>query len=737
MLLFAGAYHSSAQSAFANFEFVENKGQWDSKVKFSGQINSGAFFLQPNGFTVLLHNPQELQNVVHGYHGAQTGVREEQDLLHSHAYAVHFAGANENIEIIPEKVQNAYNNYFIGNSPSKWAVNCKIYQALTYKNVYPNIDVRYYSDQGRLKYELVIHPGGDVSNIAMKYEGADKLTIKNRELFIKTSVGEVKELYPYSYQINEQTNDQVDCRYEVSKDNVVRFKIKNYSRKTTLVIDPTLIFSTFTGSATDNWGFSATPGPDGSTFVAGIVFGNGFPVSLGAFQTDFQGGNIQKIDIGIMKLSPNGGNRIYATYLGGSADEYPHSLISDAQGNLVLAGKTYSGNYPVTPGVAEGAGGGADIIVTKLNDAGNALIGSMRIGGTGNDGVNIETQHQTDNHRAISLIRFYGDESRSEVILDAANNIYLASSTQSADFPVSPGVFQPKYGGGIQDGVLLKINESCNTILFSSFLGGTKEDAAFVLALNPQNNNIYIAGATASNDFPGNKSGVIQSTYQGGISDGFISIVSNTGTALIKTTYQGTNQAKNIYGIQFDKIGFPYIMGTTRGSWPVINAAFVNSGAKQFVSKIFPDLSNYVYSTTFGTNSSLPNISLVAFLVDRCENVYISGWGGWLFSNPDPYGQAGTRGMPVTPDAIKSTTDGYDFYFIVIKKDASQLLYGTFFGQNAGRVNDHVDGGTSRYDVNGTIHQAICANCGGGAAFPTTPGVWAPAIPLPEKQIVR
>lgn len=720
--------HASAQSGAANFEFVENKGQWDSKVKFCGQINSGAFFLQENGFTVLLHNPQELQEVMHGHSDSSTSTGNNNRMLHSHAYAVHFAGANDNIQIIPEKVLSSYNNYFIGNDPSKWAANCKIYQALTYKNVYPNIDVRYYSDQGQLKYEMVVHPGGDVNNIILKYEGVEKLTVKNRELLIKTSVGEVKELYPYSYQVNGYTNtkEEIDCRYEVSADNVVRFKMKDYSSKVTLVIDPSLIFSTFTGSTSDNWGFSATPGPDGSTFFAGIVFGNGFPVSPGAFQTNFQGGNIQKIDIGIMKLNANGRNRVYATYLGGSSDEYPHSLISDAQGNLIVAGKTYSSNYPVSTGGVVGTGGGADIIVTKLNDAGNAIIGSMRIGGTGNDGVNIETQHQTGSHRSVSLIRFYGDESRSEVILDAANNIYLASSTQSANFPASPGVFQSNYGGGIQDGVLLKINPACNAILFSSFLGGTKEDAAFVLALNPLNNNIYVAGATASNDFPGDKTTALQPVYQGGISDGFISIASNDGTSLIKTTYQGTGEVDNIYGIQFDKNGFPYIMGTTRGNWPVVNAAFVNAGAKQFISKLFPDLSSYVYSTTFGTNSSLPNISPVAFLVDRCENVYVSGWGGYLFTGSDPYGQAGTMGMPVTPDAFKPSTDGYDFYFIVIKKNASQLLYGTFFGQNGGNVNDHVDGGTSRYDANGVIYQAICANCGGGAVFPTTAGAWSP-----------
>src|SRR6185503_7569135 len=102
-------------------------------------------------------------------------------------------------------------------------------------------------------------------------------------------------------------------------------------------------------------------------------------------------------------------------------------------------------------------------------------------------------------------------------------------------------------------------------------------------------------------------------------------------------------------------------MGVSRGSWPVINATYSNPGSNQFVSKLQPDLSGYVYSTVFGSGGPKPNISPVAFLVDRCENVYISGWGGWISPDPDPYDLATTVGMPITPDAIKSTTDGRDF----------------------------------------------------------------------------
>src|SRR5690606_27502556 len=104
-------------------------------------------------------------------------------------------------------------------------------------------------------------------------------------------------------------------------------------------------------------------------------------------------------------------------------------------------------------------------------------------------------------------------------------------------------------------------------------------------------------------------------------------------------------------------------------------------------------------------------------------NLYISGWGGWISDTEDPYDMAGVAGMPITPDAIQPLTDNRDFYFIVIEKNASGLVYGTYFGQDGGKYGEHVDGGTSRFDQNGVIYQALCANCGGGATFPTTPGV--------------
>ena len=742
ILLLTGTLRLAAQSYL---EFVENKGQWESQVKFQGQLGqSGSFYLEKTGFRVLLHNPDDMKLIMDTHHNP-TGVHrpdrpvgvltqqnqpaaEQGIVLHSHAYDMQFAGASENVQIVPDKKIQTVNNYFIGNDKSKWASNCSVYQAVTYKNIYPNVDVRYYVESGRLKYDLIVYPGGDVSQIMMTYAGADKLRIKNGDLIIKTSVGDVKELSPYSYQFKPTGKTAIDCKYQVNG-NTVKFNIKDYDKNTVLIIDPTLIFSTFTFSATDNWGFTATPGPDGSLFSGSIAFGDKYPVTPGAFQTYHNPQNGQKkIDIAITRFSPDASYRIYSTYLGGNNDDFPHSLFSDAQGNLVVLGRTYSTDFP---GTVVGAGGGADIIVTKLNATGTGIIGSLRIGGTGPDGYNVEDQQETNNDNPNSLIRNYGDDSRSEVVLDNAANIYVAAQTQSGDFPIIGSTFQTTKAGA-QDGVIMKINPNCTSVVWSSYLGGSGNDGAYVLDVDPATSNIYVAGGTASTDFPGDKTGVIQNANAGDI-DGFVTIIANDGSRQIKTTYLGTPSIDIIYGVKFDKKSMPYIMGVSRGSWPVINAAYSNPNSKQFISKLKPDLSAYVYSTVFGSGDAKPNMSPVAFLVDRCENVYISGWGGWLApSGDDRYDQAGVLGMPVTPDAIKSTTDNKDFYFFVLKKNATGILYGSFFGQNGG-YGEHVDGGTSRFDQQGVIYQAICANCGAGLGgpFPTTPNVVGPYNPGP------
>ncbi|HAK11932.1 MAG TPA: hypothetical protein DCO78_08120, partial [Chitinophagaceae bacterium] len=405
-------------------------------------------------------------------------------------------------------------------------------------------------------------------------------------------------------------------------------------------------------------------------------------------------------------------------------------MVVDGQGNLVIAGRTNSGNYPKMPANnILGPGGGSDIVLTKLNAAGSALLGSIEIGGRGEDGVNIRPKYAKKG--AESINRNYGDDARSEVILDVAGNIYMAGCTQSTDFPTTAGVFQPNPGssggpdGRYQDAVLIKMASDLRTPMGISYIGGSNDDAAFVLSLHPQNGNIYVGGATASTDLPGVGAGSINAAYRGGVCDGFVMVVNNNLTARVAGTYLGTNGADLVYGLKFDRRGFPYVMGTTTGNWPVQNAAFSQTGGKQFIAKLKEDLSAYEYSTIFGTNSNVPNISPTAFLVDRCENVYVSGWGGDINVSQE-YPNAGTVGLTIVNgmNGSRTTTDGSDLYFFVLAKNATSQLYGDFFGQIGG-AGEHVDGGTSRFDENGIIYQSICANCGRGATFPVTSDAWS------------
>lgn len=747
-------------------EFVENKGQWNKQIRFQANTGVGAVALQVDGYRVLLHHPDDLARLnphPHGHeHGSGGGgdkteeiskaptaltssanSRVAEDVLRSHAYQVKFLNANPAPTLVPEKPLSSYNNYFIGDDPNKWAGNCKIFQAVTYKNIYPNIDIRYYTHNEVLKYDIIVHPGGDLSAVAFYVDGANGLQVKDGALVIKNSIADVKEMPPYTYQLTTAGRKEIPCSYDV-RGNIVRFKLNgNYDKTQTLVVDPSVVFWGYSGSTADNWGYTATYDGRGNLYAGGTVFGTGFPTSNGAFQTGFQGGvqenGLSGVDISIIKFDATGANRLYATYLGGSHNEQPHSLVADEAGNLFVAGRTSSTNYPRQGALGTfGAGGGADIVITKLNATGTALLGSVKIGGSGKDGSNIRDNYE-GNRAPESTRRNYGDDARSEIILDAAGNVLMAGVTQSTDFPVTSNAFQRTPGGlpspsatRFQDGVLIKLTGDLGSVLFSSFLGGNDDDAAFVLAIHPFNGNIYVAGPTASPNFPGDKTGVVTPTYQGNV-DGFVAVVSPDGSQLIRSSYFGNGGVDVIYGIQFDRFGSPFIMGTALQPWPVVNSPFNANGnqanGRQFISKLQEDLSGFVYSANFGTGTgTAPNISPTAFLVDRCGNTYVSGWGGAINSFPS----AGTRGLLTTGTTqIRTTSDNADLYFFVMEKDAQSVLYATFFGTETTATNpatgDHVDGGTSRFDRNGNIYQSICSCKGGpaGQTLPGTAGVWA------------
>lgn len=720
-------------------EYIENKGQWHKDVHYKAQLSAGALFLRPDGYRVLQYHTEDFSQAMklasgHDFSGGtEMGQHAFSDevTLRSHAYDVGFISANPKAVANTERQMPGYNNYFLGTDTSKWAGDVHGFGIVRFNEVYKGVDVRYYSDNGFVKYDLLLSPGAAVKDIALEYKGATALRLVKGELIITTSVGEIHEQAPYAYQLIDGVRKEINCHYVLSG-KTVRFKMPDYNPAYSLVIDPTLVFSTFAGSPPDNWGYTATFDLQGNAYGGGIVFGPGYPVSTGAFQTTFGGGTNTGesgtgFDISIVKLDPPGQTRIYATYLGGSSNEQPHSLIVDKDGNLVMAGRTLSGNYPLAGAGLIGPGGNWDMVITKFNPGATALIGSVRIGGSAVDGAN--DRHKFPGPTPNATNQNYGDDARSEVQLDEQGNIYVASNTQSTDFPVTANNVQGSLSG-TQDALILKFNPTLTNLNMATYLGGTGYDAAYVITVEPSG-DMLVAGGTTSSNFPGIKSGTVGPNFEGGLLDGFIAHIGASGNALGDVAYIGTLGNDQLYGIQRDKNGFIYVMGTSTGNFPVRNAAFSETGGKQFIAKMLPDLSAYIYSTVFGTSAANPNLSPTAFLVDNCENVYVSGWGGNIIAGA-PYPISPTTGLTVTPDAIQSATDGRDFYFFVLEKDAVRQLYGSFYGQQDGATNpgshDHVDGGTSRFDQNGIIYQGMCANCNGGQ-FPTTPGTVSPSNP--------
>lgn len=733
----------------STYKFIENKGQWNDNVFYKANINGGFMYLGADGITFDFYDVNTFDRYVDAHH--QHSNEPLPDKLNCHAYKVKFeetyrhpakdgSSTGRIYEPFVEKRNttlysrdfkksdktNEYYNYFLGNDKSKWASRAYGYGDITYRNLYKGIDLHYYTKNGSLKYDFIVKPESYASQIKMVYEGADKIFIRNNRLVVATSVNEVVEEKPYAYQIINGVEKEVKCKY-VIKENTVSFEFPNgYDKTKELIIDPTLMFSTYSGSFSNNFGYTATFDRDGFLYSGSTAFGTQYPTTVGAYDISFNGGIV---DVAISKYDTTGTFMVYSTYVGGNSDELPHSMITNSNDELFVYGTTSSTNWPYTTGCYDStfAGGiptdlrnglgvnfinGSDIFVFRLSAPGDALMASTLIGGTANDGLNYTP--------TIDIRYNYADEVRGEIEIDDNDNIYVVSCTRSLDFPTTPGAYQTAYAGGQIDGCIFQMNSNLNTLIWSSYLGGSANDAIYSLALD-RNDNPYVTGGTVSTDFPVTP-GVLYGTNQGGRCDGFITQFDKTGASVLRSTYFGSDSYDQAYFIELDRKDSVHIFGQTEktGTYFITNAAYSTLNSGQFVTKITPDLTTIRWSTVFGSGGNAPNISPTAFLVDVCNKIYLSGWGGATNRAGSVVNNSiSTNGMDITPGAYQTTTDGNDFYLMVLEADASNIHYGSYFGGNIS--SEHVDGGTSRFDRNGRMYQSVCAGCGGNSDFPIEP----------------
>jgi hypothetical protein len=722
--------HQANVAPAPTLEFIENKGQWAAPARYAAAIPGGRLFAEADGLRFALFDKIDLP----GHHQAQPA---SEAAMRGHALELHFEGAAP-AHITAEEPTTERRNYFLGADASHWARGVHSYRQLRYAGLWPGVEARLYENgQQRLEYDFVVSAGANAGAIGLRHPGADAVRLAaDGRLQVQTSVGVLEELAPQAWQLDAQGQRQpVACRYALAN-GIVRFVLGRYDHSLPLTIDPVVVFATYTGSAANNWGFTATYDAQGSLYSGGIAFSPGYPVTLGAFQTAFS----NQVDIALIKynVTANGpAARVWASYLGGNQADFPHSLVVNSHGELLLLGSTGSNDFPTTAGAAQRAfrGGppadplgsgvsyytglpqGADMVISRFSADGSALLGSTYLGGTGNDGVlPLDVTATTP-----QLAHNYGDPFRGDIEVDAADNVYIASCTSSRDFPAARG-FQSTYQGGTSDGVVCKLKSDLTGLLWGSYLGGSAADAAYSLQIVPGTGEVYVAGGTLSPNLPAT-AGALNPTAPGGI-DGFVARISADGVTLRRTTYLGTSAYDQAQFVQLGADGGVYTLGQTLGAYPTTPGLYSNANGRQFIHKLSPDLSQTQLATVFGSGRGVVDIVPTAFLVDRCDRVFVAGWGGADNTNRfngAPYLGANdgssTAGLPVTPNAMQPTTSGNGFYVMQLAAGLGALGYGTFYGSDS----DHVDGGTSRFDPRGVVYQAVCS-CFSFAGFPVPPG---------------
>ena len=544
--------------------FTENQQQWDSKILFRSQLYQGYVFLEKNcltyyflseensrkrhGTAYISQEELEKSRIEFLETGKQPASLHEThpDSLKAHAYQVRFANMNSHVTIYGFNQKLYTENYFHGSDKRKWATNVRSFDDVIYENIYKNIDLHLYGNITDLKYDFIVHPNAKPEKIQLDYTYVSSMKVaSDGTLVIKTSVNEVYEQKPYAYQIIGTDTIEIPCSYKLTGTSVT-YDIGAYNKKYNLYIDPDLIFSTYTGSTADNWGFTATYDSENNVYLGGIVDGFGYPVNMGAIQTEFAGGSW---DIGLIKLDGTGKNRLYATYLGGASSEMPHSLIANSKNELLILGTTGSADFPTSNAYQPTfAGGdsvmydnvilfehGVDIFIAKLSADGTEIVSSTFLGGSKNDGMNFSWERDLE-YGHDSLYYNYGDGARGEIMIDDDDNIYIASTTFSPDFPIVNG-FQQDFGG-IQDGVICKLSSDMQNLEWSTFIGGDSKDAAYSIDVD-HGNGAYITGGTCSSTLNFPEGGYKQDRI-GGTVDAFVLQLDKNDGSLLAGSYFGS-----------------------------------------------------------------------------------------------------------------------------------------------------------------------------------------------------
>jgi gliding motility-associated-like protein len=572
---------------------------------------------------------------------------------------MHLLGINKAHEILAEQPKSGYHNFYNGKIQSS-INNVQSYQKITYKNVYDNIDwLVTTTNTGKVKHEFIVYPGGDPSDIQITYQGFENISKEEGKLHVNCVGGTIEEDRPLTYQQQAGGMQKVIPSSYTINENVVSYRLGKYDQSKTLVIDPALTWSTYYGGSSVDVAGDIKADQNGDIYVTGNTISMAFPTLDAAGPAYYQNVLAGVWDAYILKFSPTG-ILIWATYYGGSSNEFEPRIDFDSNNDAFVTGRTYSNDFPVfNPG--NGAwfqgnlGGDADAFILQFDSNGSRKWATYYGGSLYDHGTS--------------------------VVLNSQNEVIITGYTGSSNFPVfdAPGnadYFDNSFNGGSYDLFFAKFNNT-GIRQWSTYYGGSSRDECYRIAVDASD-NLYACGNTGSADFPTNAFGTsfFDDTF-GSLGDGFILRFDASCALQWSTYFGGSNIIDYITGISIDNSDNIVIAGITGGgnNFPLLDPGtgnyhqgVVGGGFDIFVSQ-FNDLGVQQWCTFYGGSGDdlLPSVDH-----DDCGNSFILGYS----NSTNLYTNSGVGSF------FQPANNGANDFFLLCLDELGNDQWATYMGGN-------------------------------------------------------
>lgn len=636
--------------------FIENKGQLADQFKKSRNdidywLNNGSFnIFIGNGYIQYQWEKAEIVNT----ENEKTNKRKHEiKNITYYVMKLKLVGANPDAQIESNDQQEYTENYFLSQCPN--GISARSFKKIIYKNIYDNIDWVLYTDATNcktIKYDFIVHPGGNPKDIKLEYDGATSLSLNDGVLTASTPFGKVSDQKPYSYI--QETGSQIASSYQLDG-NTCSFNTEAYDG--TLVIDPVINWGTYYGQPDYTVGTSVAADSLGIVYLCGYTKSTVAISSIPSmFQYTYQGGTYD----GFIAKFMVDGTRNWSTYFGTWDDDRINAAVVDVNGHLFIAGTSKGSGAITTPGAYQGNNGSNIVAGSFDNDAFLARFYS--------NGV-------------IHWGTYFGGATYDEafaVATDNANNVYLGGNTTSTNGIFTSGAFQSTPSNGF----LAKFDVN-GTRQWGTYLNGTVNAVTC-----DADGNVYTGGYTnATTGVATTPAHLI--AFAGGVTDGYIAKFNQTGTTKIWGTYFGGAFYDEVVALGTDSSRNLYVVGATQSSTGIATSgAFRSSFAGSnppvardgFLTK-FNKNGTQLWGTYIGDSLGADKISGIYTAPDN--KVYIFGTTGSKTGIATPGNHSTTNQGPPPPSPPPSPYFDIECDAFMMKfTHDGQRKWGTYFGGN-------------------------------------------------------